>query len=135
VLARHNTRGGHLQQVICNRLTFHSWRAPSQVFLTGATSKIGKAIALYLSARGVKVNMLTPSAERFAELMEQAKPEHRQNLVHCTTVAQGSACDQWVVGKPLSPKEQQHAPKGAMFHQVRTLLPIPSMSDAARLLV
>jgi len=89
----------------------------SEVFLTGATSKIGKAIALYLSAHGVKVNMLTPSAERFAELMEQAKPEHRQNLVHCTTVAQGSACDQWVVGKPLSPKEQQHAPKGAMFHQ------------------
>jgi NAD(P)-dependent dehydrogenase (short-subunit alcohol dehydrogenase family) len=95
------------------------------VFLTGATSKIGKAIALYLSARGVKVNMLTPSAERFAELLEQAKPEHRGNLVHCTTVAQGSACDQWVVGKPLSPKEQQHAPKGAMFHQVRRTLHPP----------
>lgn len=36
-----------------------------EVFLTGATSKLGRAIALYLARRRVRVLMLTLSTERF----------------------------------------------------------------------
>lgn len=99
-----------------------------QVFLTGATSKIGKAVALYLAARGVKVNMLTPSEERFAEVRAMAAEEHRGNLVHCTSVKEGSHCKQWIVGKPLEPREQTHAPSGSTFHQ----FVVPPLKEARR---
>ena len=90
------------------------------MFLTGATSKIGKAVALYLSAKGVRVKMLTPSLERFTELQSKAAPEHRANLVHCTDYAEGAKSTQWIVGKPMSDRDQQAAPKGTTFHQVST---------------
>jgi hypothetical protein len=45
-----------------------------EVFLTGATSKLGRAAALYLCRRGVKVLMLTSSVERFEAIA--AEVEH-----------------------------------------------------------
>jgi len=89
----------------------------TQVFLTGATSKIGKAMAIYLAESGVRVMCLTPSAERFEALAASAKAEYRHNLTHCLRVADGADCDQWVVGKPLSAKDQGFAPKGTTFTQ------------------
>ncbi len=88
------------------------------VFLTGATSKLGRACALYLSARGVAVAMLTGSQERFdAIAAEAATPAQRALLRRCTSVAEGADCACWVVGKHLSRKEQAAAPPGATFHQ------------------
>eukprot|EP00241_Pyramimonas_parkeae_P017406 CAMPEP_0114286796 /NCGR_PEP_ID=MMETSP0059-20121206/5942_1 /TAXON_ID=36894 /ORGANISM="Pyramimonas parkeae, Strain CCMP726" /LENGTH=621 /DNA_ID=CAMNT_0001407847 /DNA_START=149 /DNA_END=2014 /DNA_ORIENTATION=+ len=99
-----------------------------EVFLTGATSKIGKAVALYLAAKGVKVKMLTPSKERFEALLSHAKPEHQGNLIHCTSLKEGSECSQWIVGKPLEPKDQTHAPKGTVFHQ----FVVPPLKEARK---
>jgi predicted amino acid dehydrogenase len=92
--------------------------ATKEVFLTGATSKLGRAVALYLSARGVKVAMLTRSAERFdAIAAEAASPAQRALLSRVEDVAAGAGCACWVVGKHLSQKEQAAAPAGATFHQ------------------
>mmetsp|Transcript_32149 Transcript_32149/g.91202 ORF Transcript_32149/g.91202 Transcript_32149/m.91202 type:complete len:623 (-) Transcript_32149:250-2118(-) len=88
-----------------------------EIFLTGSTSKLGRAIALYLSAKGTRVIMYTRSAERFAVVQSEAKPEHRHLLVHSTSFADGSSCKTWVVGTLLGAKEQHHAPSGAFFHQ------------------
>ena len=88
------------------------------VFLTGATSKLGRAVALYLSARGVAVAMLTSSESRFEAIAaEAATPEQRALLRRCTSVQEGAGCACWVVGKHLSRAEQAAAPRGATFHQ------------------
>ena len=90
----------------------------TEVFLTGATSKLGRAVALYLSARGVRVAMLTGSAERFEAIAaEAADAKQRALLTRATSVAEGAACACWVVGKHLSAKEQAAAPAGTTFHQ------------------
>lgn len=88
-----------------------------EIFLTGATSKIGKAMALYLCAKGVKVNLLTESEERFKALVESAPSEFRHNLIRAARVEDGSHCKQWVIGKPISDRDQALAPKGTFFHQ------------------
>ena len=46
-----------------------------EVFVTGATSKLGRAISLYLAERGVKVTMLTQSTERFQKIRDEASPK------------------------------------------------------------
>jgi hypothetical protein len=48
-----------------------------EIFLTGATSKLGRAICLYLSARGVKVVMYTTSDDRFNKIRDEADAKHR----------------------------------------------------------
>ncbi|KAJ0984929.1 hypothetical protein J5N97_003285 [Dioscorea zingiberensis] len=88
-----------------------------QVFLTGATSKLGRAIALYLCRNDIRVLMLTPSTERFQKIQKEAPPEHRHNLVHVTKYQAAQNCKTWIVGKWLSPREQRWAPPGTHFHQ------------------
>jgi hypothetical protein len=86
--------------------------------LTGATSKLGRAVALYLSAKGVEVRMLTSSTERYeAIVQEAATPVQRALLRRATSCAEGADCDVWVAGKHLNAKEQACAPPGATFHQ------------------
>eukprot|EP00808_Paulinella_micropora_P005378 g79722.t1 len=99
-------------------------------FCLGATSKLGKAISIYLAARGVRVLMLTASKERFekckADAMKMAasrgiSPGNVQrigrNLVHVHNMKDGENIDTWIVGRPLSIKEQRIAPVGSTFHQ------------------
>lgn len=88
-----------------------------EIFLTGSTSKLGRAVALYLSARGTRVLMYTKSAERFAAVRDEAKPEHQKLLVHVSSLKEGAQCKTWVVGTALGAKEQAHAPRGTFFHQ------------------
>jgi len=95
-----------------------------EVFLTGATSKLGRAIALYLSAKGVKVTMYTTSKERFDKIRNEAKPEHQHLIVQATTLEEGAQCQDWVVGKHCSAKDQEKAPKHTTFHQF-VVPPIP----------
>ena len=89
----------------------------AEVFLTGATSKLGRAIALYLcrkrvrvmvckSARAVMpaasvsellmvawwVQMLTASEERFQKIQEEAPPEAQQYLVRVTKCQSAQHC-------------------------------------------
>ncbi|CAN6449649.1 unnamed protein product [Victoria cruziana] len=88
-----------------------------EVFLTGATSKLGRAIALYLCRKGVRVMMLTRSTERFQAIQKEAPTECQKFLVQVTKCQVAQNCKSWIVGKWLSPKEQSWAPTGTHFHQ------------------
>eukprot|EP00253_Pinus_taeda_P001261 PITA_01261 len=63
-----------------------------QVFLTGSTSKIGKAIALYLCKKRVRVLMLTTSFERFNAVRNQAPAKYQQYLEHVSKYVAGRFC-------------------------------------------
>lgn len=88
-----------------------------EVFLTGATSKLGRAIALYLCRKGVRVLMLTLSAERFRKIQKEAPVDYQKNLVQVTKYQAAQNCKTWIVGKWITPREQNFAPRGAHFHQ------------------
>ncbi|XP_010443488.1 PREDICTED: protein ECERIFERUM 3 [Camelina sativa] len=88
-----------------------------EVFLTGATSKLGRAIALYLCRRGVRVLMLTLSVERFQKIQKEAPVEFQNYLVQVTKYNAAQHCKTWIVGKWLTPREQSWAPAGTHFHQ------------------
>ncbi|CAI5471910.1 unnamed protein product [Closterium sp. Yama58-4] len=88
-----------------------------EVFLAGATSKLGRAIAIYLASKGTKVLMLTTSKERFESIRSEAPAEKQHLLVQVTDCKQASHCREWIVGKWLTAKQQAHAPKGTFFHQ------------------
>ncbi|XP_008804902.2 very-long-chain aldehyde decarbonylase GL1-1-like [Phoenix dactylifera] len=88
-----------------------------EIFLTGATSKLGRAIALYLCRKKIRVLMLTLSAERFQKIQKEAPPECQHYLVQVTKYQAAQNCKTWIVGKWLSPREQRWAPPGTHFHQ------------------
>jgi hypothetical protein len=89
----------------------------TEVFMNGATSKLGRAIALYLCSRGIRVLMLTTSKERFDAIQREAPSEYRSNLVQVTKYQAGKNCKTWIVGKWTWAKDQQFAPPGTFFHQ------------------
>ncbi|XP_022730206.1 protein ECERIFERUM 3-like isoform X1 [Durio zibethinus] len=88
-----------------------------EVFLTGATSKLGRAIALYLCRRRVRVLMLTLSAERFQKIQKEAPADCQNYLVQVTKYHAAQNCKTWIVGKWITPREQSWAPSGTHFHQ------------------
>ncbi|KAJ4833129.1 Very-long-chain aldehyde decarbonylase cer3 [Turnera subulata] len=88
-----------------------------EVFLTGATSKLGRAIALYLCRRRVRVLMLTLSTERFQKIQKEAPQDCQNYLVQVTKYQAARNCKTWIVGKWITPREQSWAPPGAHFHQ------------------
>lgn len=88
-----------------------------EVFVTGATSKLGRAISLYLAEKGVRVVMLTKSAERFEKIYNEANKETQARLEHATSIEAGSKIDNWIVGRFCNRKEQAIAPSGTTFHQ------------------
>jgi len=87
------------------------------VFILGATSKLGRAISLYLAKRGVNVTMLTMSRERYEAVVNDCAEPYRKHLIHSTDISDGKQCDCWVVGRFLSVKEQAMPPPGTTFHQ------------------
>ncbi|KAK4337604.1 hypothetical protein RND71_042091 [Anisodus tanguticus] len=89
----------------------------TEVFLTGATSKLGRVIALYLCRRQVRVLMLTTSTERFQTIQKEAPAEYQKYLVQVTKYQAAENCKTWIVGKWITPREQSYAPKGTHFHQ------------------
>ncbi|KAK6944289.1 putative domain Wax2, C-terminal [Dillenia turbinata] len=88
-----------------------------EVFLTGATSKLGRAIALYLCGRKVRVLMLTLSTERFQKIQKEAPVQCQKYLVQVTKYQAAQNCKTWIVGKWTTPREQGWAPAGTHFHQ------------------
>ena len=85
--------------------------------MTGSTSKLGRAIALYLAERGVKVIMYTKSEERFNKIRDEAKPEARDLLIHATSMNDGAHVKEWIVGTFCNEKEQALAPPSTTFRQ------------------
>ena len=88
-----------------------------EVFLTGSTSKLGRACALYLARKGIDVLMLTSAKARFDAIANECDEVHRKHLKHCTSLADGKHCKTWIVGKWLAKQDQKHAPAGTYFHQ------------------
>ncbi|XP_057544264.1 very-long-chain aldehyde decarbonylase CER3-like [Amaranthus tricolor] len=99
--------------VILNEIPDHV----GEVFLTGATSKLGRAIALYLCRKHVRVLMLTLSTERFQKIQKEAAVECQKYLVQVTKYQAAKNCKTWIVGKWITPREQSWAPNGTHFHQ------------------
>jgi hypothetical protein len=85
------------------------------VFLTGSTSKIGRAVALDLARRGIKVKMFTQDADRFAKIQQEAG-ESSGNLEHSEFLADGHACALWITGKavPAGKNLYEDMPKGTL---------------------
>ncbi|PKA65459.1 Protein ECERIFERUM 3 [Apostasia shenzhenica] len=92
-------------------------RDVKEVFLTGATSKLGRAIALYLCRKKVRVLMLTLSTERFQKIQKEAPADCQQYLVQVTKYEAAQNCKTWIVGKWITLSEQRLAPSGTHFHQ------------------
>ncbi|KAF3626170.1 Protein ECERIFERUM 3 [Capsicum annuum] len=111
--------------VILNEIPKHI----TEVFLTGATSKLGRAIALYLCTRQVRVLMLTSSTERFQKIQKEAPAEYQKYLVQVTKYQAAENCKTWIVGKWITPREQKFAPAGAHFHQFVVPPVLPFRSD------
>ncbi|KAJ8767298.1 hypothetical protein K2173_017342 [Erythroxylum novogranatense] len=88
-----------------------------EVFLSGATSKLGRAIALYLCQKKVRVLMLTLSTERFQNIQKEAPLDCQSFLVQVTKYQAAQHCKTWIVGKWITPREQRLAPRGTHFHQ------------------
>ncbi|KAL3684329.1 hypothetical protein R1sor_002351 [Riccia sorocarpa] len=89
----------------------------TEVFLTGATSKLGRAIALHLIRRRVRVLMLTSSLERYEAIRKEAPKDQQQYLIRVTKYQAGKNCKTWIMGKWISNKDQLMAPTGTYFHQ------------------
>jgi len=90
-------------------------RAEDEIFVTGPTAKIGRALCLLLARRGNRVRMLTASAERFESIRAEAGV-HAERLTRCTSYAEGHACGVWVIGKLVqSHVLRQHAPAGGLL--------------------
>lgn len=71
-----------------------------RVFLTGATSKIGRAVVLVLAARKVTVKCYTSSQERFDALRKEAG-NNSLYLVRAESLEDGADCKVWVTGKAI----------------------------------
>jgi len=99
--------------VILNEIPEHV----KEVFLTAATSKLGRAIALYLCRRNVRVLMLTLATERFQKIQREAPVDCQKNLVQVTKYQAAKNCKTWIVGKWITTKEQRQASPGTHFHQ------------------
>ncbi|KAG9131172.1 hypothetical protein Leryth_006042 [Lithospermum erythrorhizon] len=102
-----------------------------EVFLTGATSKLGRAIALYLARRKIRVLMLTQSTERFLKIQKEAPPDSQNFLVQVTKYHAAKHCKTWIIGKWSTPREQSWAPPGTHFHQFVVPPIIPFRRDCS----
>lgn len=88
------------------------------VFLTGGTSKIGRAVALSLAKRNVTVFVYTNSALRFAEILAEAETLGcARHLRHAEEMSRGKRCPLWITGKAeagVGKKIVANMPKGAV---------------------
>ncbi|EPS58637.1 hypothetical protein M569_16175, partial [Genlisea aurea] len=100
----------------------------TEVFLTGATSKLGRAIALYLCKKRVTVLMLTASTERFRDIQKEAAADGRKFLVQVTGHEAAQNCKTWIMGKWITQEQQRWAPAGTHFHQF-VVPPIPAARE------
>jgi predicted amino acid dehydrogenase len=71
------------------------------VFITGATSKIGRALCLQMIKKNISVFMYSQSRARFNEIASEAPIELRHNLVFCNNLTEGKNCDLWLTGKMI----------------------------------
>lgn len=85
------------------------------IFITGATSKIGRAIVLALAKSRIYVKMYTKSEERFLTIKEEAGESGRY-IIMATSLKEGRDCQIWLTGKskPAGRSLLKAIPKGAV---------------------
>ena len=71
-----------------------------RIFITGATSKIGRAVILDLVQKGYQIRMLTSSRERFEQIRQEAG-SFSMNIRLATFFAEGEDCPIWITGKAV----------------------------------
>lgn len=102
------------------------------VFLIGPTSKIGRAVALSLVRRGIRVMMYTNSRRRFEAILEEAG-HYRTLLERTMDLRDGRNCRLWITGKaePHGAELVNNLPYGAVV--LNFSVPDP-LSQSMRLL-
>lgn len=90
--------------------------AGKPILLTGATSKIGRAVALTLARDGHNLYLLTKSEKRFLKIQEEAG-QFGDRLYRVEHPARTSACALWIIGKskPGGRELMKYAPWGTIF--------------------
>ena len=78
------------------------------VAISGATSKVGRALAVALATRGHAVLMLTSSQERFEDVQRAAGP-HGGKLERIDSYAAGKRASLWLLGNSLTPRPRRHS--------------------------
>jgi predicted amino acid dehydrogenase len=86
--------------VVCRQLEsiMRARKVDGPIFITGATSKIGRAVVLWLAGRGMDVQMFTESEKRFEEMKSEAGPDGAR-IRRAKTLEEGSRCSVWITGK------------------------------------
>lgn len=84
------------------------------IFITGATSKIGRAVVLGLAAEGRDLVMMTESHERFETIQAEAGSSGK-HIRLSTDLMAGKNCKLWITGKaiPSGLKLLNEVPEGA----------------------
>jgi len=85
------------------------------VFLTGATSKIGRATAITLAKARITVKMYTGSEKRFQRIQKEAG-DSAIYLEWAESLQDGQDCKIWITGKatPANQRLLRYIPKGAV---------------------
>jgi sterol desaturase/sphingolipid hydroxylase (fatty acid hydroxylase superfamily)/cytochrome b involved in lipid metabolism len=83
---------------VVQELDTHS--LPRTVFLTGCTSKVGRAVALYLNNVGVHVVMMSSSRERVERIVSEASNPHLMEYTNSLERGRDVAC--WINGTMAS---------------------------------
>lgn len=75
------------------------WR--KSIFITGSTSKIGRALCLQFIKKNIMVYMYSQCRARYEEIAAEAPAELRHLLIFSNNLAEGKNCDLWLTGKML----------------------------------
>ncbi len=71
-----------------------------KIFITGSTSKIGRAAVLALARKGYEIRMFTTSQERFERIRAEAGA-FGERIKYCTFFMEGADCSLWITGKAI----------------------------------
>lgn len=87
-----------------------------QLAVIGPTSKIGRAVMLYLIRKGYSFLAYTDSAERFAAIRAEVPANLRSHLHRVTSLAELNKCGFWLIGKakPSGKTLARYMPRGAV---------------------
>jgi len=107
--------GNTLTAAAIHQTVLQHTKKEDEIFITGPTAKIGRALCLLLARRGHRIKMHTASEERFQAIRKEAG-DVGGRLERCATYAEGADCGVWLIGKLVDGKiVQQHAPRGALL--------------------
>jgi len=105
----------------------------SPIFITGATSKIGRAIVLTLAKNRILVKMYTSSKKRFLAIKREAG-EFDKYIIMSVSLDEGKDCQIWLTGKsrPAGRKLLQAIPKNVIVVNFSVPNPLGENNECPR---